>query len=177
MNFHQKRIISIFLSISLLSACLPIKTIEFSEFKEPEPEIYVSIMPAVLEYFFFRKQAVLSGDLNTFYQRYPELEFGTDIEKGINTESRFISNMHGLDPIDGNIHPAYYEKIKVHQSETGVQVLIHGMELYLQKNAQGEFSESGGEFELVLFMRQEGDLWQVYQTDEVTLQEWKGLER
>ena len=85
--------------------------------------------------------------------------------------------MHGLDPIDGNIHPAYYEKIKVHQSETGVQVLIHGMELYLQKNAQGEFSESGGEFELVLFMRQEGDLWQVYQTDEVTLQEWKGLER
>jgi len=172
MNSRLRIITVLFIVISLLSACAPSSTIETSTFKEPDPETYVSLMPPVLEYFYYRKQAVLTGDVSAFYQRYPDLEHSTDIESGINSESKFISNMHAMAPVDGNILPEYYEKIKISQSENNIQVLVHGMELYLSKDSQGKFGESGGEFKLVLLMRQEGDTWQVYQTDELTLQEW-----
>ena len=173
MNSRQGILTVLFTAFSLISACTPSIRSDSPDFTAPEPETYVNPMPAVLEYFHFRKQAVLSGDLNTFYQRYPDLEHNTNVESGINTESTLISNMRALAPVDGNILPEYYEKIKVNQSENDVQVLVHGMELYLRENSQGEFSESGGEFKLVLFMRQHGKTWQIYKTDEVTLQEWQ----
>ena len=173
MNYRLGIITVLFIGLSLFSACAPFTSGEFHTYTEPDPETYVSLMTPVLEYFHFRKQAVLSGDLNAFYQRYPDLEHNTNVESGINTESTLISNMRALAPVDGNILPEYYEKIKVNQSENDVQVLVHGMELYLRENSQGEFSESGGEFKLVLYMRQHGKTWQIYKTDEVTLQEWQ----
>ncbi|MEA3327850.1 MAG: hypothetical protein U9R53_11190 [Chloroflexota bacterium] len=173
MNPRLRIITILFAAFSLLSACAPSNRSDSPTFTEPDPETYVSLMPPILEYFYHRKEAVLSGDLQAFYRRYPDLEHNTNFEKGINTESTLISSYHALAPFDGNIHPEYYEKIKISQSENGIRVLVHGMELYLLKNSQGKFGESGGEFKLVLFMRQEGDTWQVYQTDEVTLQEWQ----
>lgn len=132
-------------------------------------------MPALLEYFYLRKQAVLSGETEAFYKRLPDLEVNTNTERGINTESTFISNMHALSPVDGNIMPEFYEKIKISQSEEGIQVLVHGIELYTIINSRGEYSESGGEFKIKFSMRQAGKNWQIFKTDVVTLQEWKNF--
>jgi len=84
--------------------------------------------------------------------------------------------MQSLSPFDGNIHPEYYERIKIRQSGAGVEILVHGIELYLWNNDGNIFTESGGEFKMVLLLRKEGDSWQIIQTDQVTLHEWKDFE-
>jgi len=128
----------LFTVLSLLYACAPFNSVKSLAYAEPDPETYVSLLPPVLEYFHYRKQAVLTGDFQGFYTRYPDLEHNTNIESGINTESKLFSNMHAMAPFDCNILPEYYEKIKISQSENDVQVLVHGR----------------GEFKLVLYMRQ-----------------------
>ena len=164
------------LLIILLSACAPTESAELSGFIEPDPADYVDVMPAVWEYFHHRKSAVITGEMSSFYKRYPALQSGTDLAKGINTEASFVESMRGLEPFDGDIHPEYYERVRVKRSGDELQVLVHGLELYLWKNSEGEFDRSGGEFKLVLFLGQAGERWDLYRTDEVTLAEWRAFE-
>lgn len=174
----MKRIMVMCLLIGmiLISGCAPGAVSEPSGFTEPDPETYVSLMPSILEYFHYRKEAVITGDMDSFYARYPSLQGDGDIAAGVNAEAFFVENMQGLAPFDGDIHPEYYHKIRVRRSGEEIQVLLHGMELYLWKNEEGAFDRSGGEFKLVLFMRQAGEGWDVYRTDEVTLAEWKSFD-
>jgi len=108
MKSCRRIIIAISLIVVSLSACqTTVPEVETTKFEEPDPETYVSIMPSLWEYFHLRKQAVMSGDTNEFFKRYPDLEFNINIESGINTESIFISDMHALSPVDGNVNPEY----------------------------------------------------------------------
>jgi hypothetical protein len=172
----MKNFFAVFMSaIFLLAACIPAKEAEFPEFTEPDPETYVNLMQTLREYFYYRKQAVITGELDPFYERYPALDDGENVEDGINTEAWQVHSMQSLAPFDGNIFPEYYEKIRVREMEGEMQVLVHGMSLYLWKDSEGRFDESGGEFKMMIFLIEEDGNWQVYRTDEVTLKEWKGV--
>jgi len=81
--------------------------------------------------------------------------------------------MENLAPIDGNIFPEFYEKMKFREGEGEILILIPGMEQYLWQMTDDGFSGSGGEFKLVLYLRKAGDSLEVYKTDEVMLSEWK----
>lgn len=172
MNIHVIRMLAL-TALLILSACQPVEQVDMSEYIQPDPETYVSLMPVIREYFFYLKQAVITGEIDTFFQHYPELQTGVDLDQGINTAANHIASVQSLTPMDGNIFPEYYEKIKALQTGTGIEILVHGMELYIWKDAESVFQESGGEFKIVLHLRKEGDGWQVYRTDEVTLAEWR----
>jgi len=146
------------------------------EFMEPDPGLYVELMPAIREYFYLRKQAMLLNDSTDFYENYPDLLKDVDLAKGINAETKFFEYTHSQKPFDGNILPDFYERMAVKQTETETQVLLHGIELYLWKNIHSEYDEFGGEFKIVLFMRQQESGWQIFKTDEVTLDEWKSFQ-
>lgn len=163
----------VFLVFSILLCCSPTEVEENNDFAIPDPESYVRLMPYVREYFHLRKQAVINGNLNAFYERYPDLGKSSDRDQGINTEAYHVRNMQSLEPFDGNFFPEYYEKIKIHEMDGAVHVLVHGMEIYLWKNDKGMIDESGGEFKMVISLSKVGETWEIYETDEVTLREWK----
>ena len=146
--------------------------LDISDFSELDPETYVTLMPAIREYFYYRKQAVISGSTEELWQHYPELSQNIEVEAGINAEKFHIQNYQGLQPFDGNIFPEYYERLKINKTPEGYEVLLHGMELYLWRDGNN-FDESGGEFKIVLYLRQNGEFWSVFQTDEVTQMEWQ----
>lgn len=171
----KKYRVVLLLLLFLLTTCGTAKNDQFSEFVQPDPETYVKLMPLIREYFFYRKQAVLNGEMDRFYDRYPALQERINIDQGINLEANEVHHMQSLAPFDGNILPEYYEKIRVRETEGEIQILVHGMALYLWKDSAGMFEESGGEFMMVIFLNKEGGEWHVYKTDEVTLKEWKGL--
>ena len=54
-----------------------------------------------------------------------------------------------------------------------IEILTHGIELYLYRDAAGNFSQTGGEFKIVLYLRPEGEGWTLFRTNQVTLAEWK----
>jgi hypothetical protein len=143
-------------------------------FTQPEPNTWVMLMPAVQEYFYYRKRAVAAGDIKILWEHYPELKNGADISKGINAEQSIVASYQGLKPFDGNVFPEEYEQIKVKMPDNEAEVLVHGMELYLWSDAKGNFTSSGGEFKIILYLKlkQRNDRWQLYKTDEVTMAEW-----
>jgi hypothetical protein len=152
---------------------IPSPTERSSMFVEPDPETYVRVLPAVLEYFYYRKKAMVAGNVEDLWAHYPELKNGVDAPKGINAESFFISNYQALKLFDGNISPEEYERFKVNGETDEIQVLVHGMELYLFLDEKGQYSESGGEFKIVLYLRIQDDGWEVFKTDEVMQDEWQ----
>jgi len=130
------------------------------------------LLPAVLEYFYYRKKAMVSGNVEELWSHYPELRNATDVPKGINAEGFFISNYQGLKLFDGNIFPEQYEQIRVKVTSDETEVLVHGMELYLFLDENGRFNESGGEIKIVLYLRIKDGNWVVFKTDEVMQSEW-----
>lgn len=165
----------VMISLIFLLACTPAADDMFTEFSEPDPEIYVELMPVIREYFYYRKQAVLKGEMDVLYDRYPALETDINIDQGINIGASQVHHMQRLAPFDGEIFPEYYEKIRVweEEDEDEVQILVHGMALYLWKDSEGIYEESGGEFMMVIYAKDQGGDWQIYKTDEVILGEWK----
>ncbi|HLO32594.1 MAG TPA: hypothetical protein VK249_25830 [Anaerolineales bacterium] len=137
-------------------------------FTEPDPGTWAMLMPAVREYFYYRKKAVITGNVEILWAHYPELKNGADLSNGINKEEFFINNMQGLKPFDGNIDPESYEKIKVKASNGEAEVLTHGMELYLYADGAGKFDETGGEFKIIIFMKRQNKQWAVYKTDDIS---------
>jgi hypothetical protein len=138
-------------------------------FVEPEPEIWVDVMPAVREYLYYRKKAVVSGDVSVLWKRYPDLKQGMNAQAGINVEQNIVQIYSILKPFDGNIFPEQYEQIKVKMNGDTSEVMVHGMELYLVTFTSGKFDESGGEFRIILSLRKQGNLWTVYKTTDITM--------
>jgi hypothetical protein len=143
-----------------------------ADFTQSEPDTWVMLMPAVQEYFYYRKQAVVTGNIKVLWERYPALQNGADISKGINAEQSIIASYETLKPFDGNIFPEEYEHIKVKWLGDKAEVLVHGTELYLWRDTAGNFTNSGGEFKVILFLEKRNNRWHVYRTDEVTMAEW-----
>jgi len=157
------------------AACLESFTpvpVNTADFKEPEPGAWVMLMKPVREYLYYRKKAVVAGDIKVLWDRYPALERDGDPAAGINAESLLVEGMEGLKPFDGNVFPETYERIKAFVTDGQAAVLVHGMELYLYLD-DGQFEDSGGEFKIVLYLCPTSDRpWTVYKTDEVTQAEW-----
>lgn len=146
--------------------------VAFAEFILPEPEVWVMLMKPVREYLYYRKQAVITGDVQVLWDRYPELQYGVDISRGINSEEFLVYNMKSLKSFDGNIFPEYYDRIKVYLAGGLAEVLVQGVELYLYRD-DSQFEDLGGEFKIVLYLiSRDNQPWTVYRTDEVTQAEW-----
>jgi hypothetical protein len=137
-------------------------------FIDPNPETWVMLMPAVREYLYYRKKAVIAGNVEVLWEQYPELKVGSDFSQGINAEEFFINNMQGLRPFDGDIFPEYYEQMKVNVLGESAEVLIHGMELYLYIDETGKFEDSGSEFRIIIFLRHQDNQWTVYKTHDIS---------
>ena len=143
-----------------------------TNFIQPEPETWAMLIPAVQEYLYYRKKAIVAHDINILWNRYPDLKSGADIPKGINAEGFIVSVYQGLKLIDGNVFPEGMEQIKVKLEGDRAEVLVHGIALFLWIDEKGNFTDSGGEFKVVLFLQQKNNQWDVYKTDEVTMVEW-----
>ena len=160
--------------IDSCSATLTSVPVATAEFTIPEPDVWAMLMKPVREYFFYRKKAVVEGNIQVLWDRYPDLKQGPVLPKGINAEASLVENMKGLKPFDGNVSPESYERIKVFLKDKQAEILVHGTELFLFKE-QSQFQDSGGEFKILLFVcSQDNQQWTVYKTDEVTQAEWNG---
>ena len=144
-----------------------------SDFSEPDPETFVAFMPTVLEYFYYRKQAIITNDIETLWTQYPELRNNFNIEQGINSEEFTVKNYQGLKPFDANFSPEHYERFKVKLTNGQAEILVHGMELYTFLDENDNFGESGGEFKIILYLQMKNGRWVVFKTDEVTIGEWQ----
>jgi len=145
-----------------------------SGFIEPDPGTFVALMPALREYFYYRKQAVITGNIEKLWAHFPELKNDVNFEKGINSEELIVTNYQSLKPFDGNVFPEHFERFKVKFiNEQQVEVLVHGIELYTWLDESHKFDDSGGEFKVVLYLHMKEGRWVVYKTDEVTLMEWQ----
>ena len=145
----------------------PLSSVE-TDYVDPDPTTWVMLMKPVREYFYYRKKAVVSGDIQALWNRYPPLSQGVDVSRGWNSEAFLVQNMRPLGPFDGDISIESYEQIKVIVSDTRAAVLTHGLEMYLT-GAQGQFDESGSEFKIIVFVCELGDQsWTVYGTHDIT---------
>lgn len=171
-----RRSLFVFLLCLFISGCnLPVPQgigDQLAGFAEPEPELCVELMPAVREYFYYRKLAVISGSTDALFARFLALSQGMDNAKGINNEGFVVENFRELQPIDGNILPEYYGRMQVKLAGDQAEVLLHGMELYLWKDEGGILDESGGEFKIILHVQRSDSGWEIIGTDEVTQAEW-----
>ena len=174
-------VVSVFFLVSCSPSSIPAPTSvprvvtssSTSDFIEPAPETFVTFMPTVLEYFYYRKQAIITNNIEALWKQYPELKNNVNVEQGINSEEFTVKNYQGLKPFDGNISPEHYERFKVKVTNGQAEVLVHGMELYTFLDENDNFQESGGEFKIILYLQMINGRWVVHKTDEVTIGEWQ----
>jgi hypothetical protein len=145
--------------------------ISAKDFFEPDSRTWVEMMPAVREYFYYRRKAITSNNIEILWAHYPELKNEKDCSQGINCEEFLITNYQGLKPIDGNFFPEKYERIKVNIVNDKAEVFIHGLELFLWIDEDGNFQNTGGEILIILFMQQKNNSWVVYKTDWIQMNE------
>jgi hypothetical protein len=151
---------------------IPTATLAVVEgFSELDPHTWVTIMPAVREYFYYRQKAIISNNIEEFWAHYPELKNGMDISKGINQEEFLRDTYQFLKPFDGNFFPEQYERLRIKIINDKAEVYVHGMELLLYVDEEGDFQESGGEIRIILFMQKKNNRWVVYKTDEIHMGE------
>lgn len=128
-------------------------------------------MSAVREYFYYRQKAIISNNIEELWAHYPELKRGIDVYSGINREETLISSYHSLKPFDANFFPEQYERIRVKIINDKAEVYVHGIELLLFVDKNGDFQNSGGEIKIMLFMQKQNNRWVVYKTDEIQMDE------
>ena len=128
-------------------------------------------MPAVREYFYYRQKAIISNDIDKLWTHFPELQNGVDLDKGINREEFVVSIYQDLKPIDGNFFPEQYERIRVKIVNDKAEVYVHGIELLLWVDENGNFEDSGGEIKIILYMQKQNNRWIVYKTDQIRMGE------
>jgi hypothetical protein len=124
--------------------------------------------PVMNRYFYFRKQAVVTRDLEVLQREYPELKQGTDKQAAINAESDVIDRYRGLEIIDGDIEPEHYSRFLAHEDGDKAVLLVNGLELYLRQN----FEDAGGQLQILLFLERRDGVWTVVKTDETTTAEY-----
>ena len=135
-------------------------------FIAPDPRTFTELMPAVLEYLYYRKRAFISGEMGEFLDRYPALRTGADAASGINDEARQVAlYKQTFTLIDGDIDPEHYERMTVRRNGASAEVIIHMLEIYLLE----DFSITGSEVRLKLALQQTADGgWTVVRTDALT---------
>ena len=128
-------------------------------------------MKPVREYMYYRTQAVLNNDIGILWGKYPDLKNNINREQGINVEKYDVESLNrDFDLIDANYNIESYERIKVKTiNENEAIVLVHGSIVFLRN----DFEESGGEYLIKVFIKQDGKHWTVVKTDEFTLPEYK----
>lgn len=89
-------------------------------------------------------------------------------ETVVNAELEVVARYLGMDVIDGNVQPEAYARFRVQEDGDKAVVLVNGTELYVRK----DFSESGGQVQLLLFLERRNDVWTVVRTDETTEAEY-----
>lgn len=140
-------------------------------FIEPEPSEWVNYIKPVREYFYYRTNAVLKGDIQILWDRYPDLRNNPDPKTGVNNEKYEVESLHkSFSLIDANFHLESRERMKIKTiSEKEVIVLVHGGIGYLRD----DFDVSGGEMLIKLFLEHQENQWTVVKTDEYLLHEYK----
>lgn|GEM_PF-3037265 len=139
------------------------------------PATWVALMPAVREYCYYLKRAIVAGNVGVLWQRYPALQQGASATtgSGTNVESFYVDQYRQLHPFDGDISPESYAPIKVKLAGDRAEVLVHGSASYLRlsyDNAGKQFFDmSSAEFVVQLFLQRGAGTWTVVQT------EWPGM--
>lgn len=129
--------------------------------------IHAELHPAILEYFYYRKRAFISNDLAELWTRYPDLRENVDFLQGINADEIFIGFLQGGNPlIDGDIDLQHYEPMKIKIFDSKAEVHLHGQEIFLRVDENGDFREAGHEFQIVLYLEKVDGRWTVYKTDQ-----------
>lgn len=140
-------------------------------FAEPESSDWVEYMKPLQEYMYYRTQAVLNNEIRILWNRYPELQNHVDLTQGINAEQQAVNNLNdSFRLLDANFDVEGYDRIKVKKvSDREVVVLVHGSIQFLRD----DYEVTGGELVIEIYLRQEAGRWNVIQTDEYTLPEYK----
>lgn len=129
---------------------------------------WAELHPVVNRYFFYRKQAVVAGNVKVLWQQYPALREGMNRDAAVNAEADVVERYRSLQVIDGNVAPEHYARFRVKVDGDKAVVLVNGMELYLRR----EFEESGGQLQIMLHLERQGGGWTVVKTDETTEAEY-----
>ena len=149
-----------------LSSLPLLPTPTFDEFTD-DWRIGAELRPAILEYFYYRKRAHISNNLAELWTRYPDLQENVDFYKGINAEEIFIGFFQGRNPlIDGDIDLQHYEPMKIKMFDGKAEVHLHGQEIFLRVDENGDFMQAGGEFRIVLYLEKVDGKWTVSKTDQ-----------
>lgn len=131
-----------------------------------------AVRAAVNEYFHLRKLAVVRGDIEILWSRFPDLRVGEDVQTGVNVERRAAMRSDSAPSLADVIYDIDRgERAQVRMDGDRAVVCVHGLERYIS----GDFSDGmAAEFIRYLHLRREagGDRWSVVRTDEVTLPEY-----
>ncbi len=98
-------------------------------FSEPDSSQLTKLTLPVREYLYYRKQAILNQDLSKMWLRYPELK--QNIASNPHAETALTDKYQSVKPLDSNIDPEKYERIKVKVTGDVAEAIIHGTESYL----------------------------------------------
>ncbi|HEX2094313.1 MAG TPA: hypothetical protein VHG28_18060 [Longimicrobiaceae bacterium] len=128
---------------------------------EVDPATYVELDAPVREYFHHRKKAMLAGDPEVPWRRYPELRQGGPAG-GINAEGSHVAAFRGVPLLDGDVHVELDPRIRISGDTT--EVRVHGTESYLRQ----DFQQSAWELEMRLLLVRRDGAWTVVRTDETT---------
>ncbi|WP_134703217.1 hypothetical protein [Ammoniphilus sp. YIM 78166] len=164
-------LIVIFLTLSLIGCNSTQVNPDTEEFREPEPTEWVQYMKPVREYLYYRTQAVVKGDIEILWTRYPDLKNNVDPKTGVNNEIYEVDSLRAsFNLIDANFHPESYERMKIQTvNDREVIVLIHGGIGYLRE----DLDESGGGILIKLYIEHKDNQWIVVKTDEYLIHEFK----
>jgi hypothetical protein len=132
-----------------------------------DPAASQEVMPAMREYFHYRKKAIIAGDAGVLWNRYPALQQGGDPGRGINAEAQEVQAYRSRNLIDGDVDLEHYARVSGQIAGETAEITVHGLELYLTD----DFGHTGGEFIITLFLRKQDGRWTVVKTDAVTLAE------
>lgn len=140
-------------------------------FGTPAPAAAVALLPAVREYCYYLKKAILAGDVGVLWARYPALRSHAERSAGAgtNTEAYWVDLYRPLHPFDADISPEAYAPIVVKLAGDRADVAVHGWLSLLRPgyDSAGKefFAESGAEFRVTLLLQRRQGTWTVVQTE------------
>ncbi|WP_156136569.1 hypothetical protein [Bacillus badius] len=140
-------------------------------FAEPEPSDWIKYNKLILQYMYYRTQAVQQNDITVLWNKYPDLKVNDDPQKGINVEKEEVESLNnGRKWIDANYSIESHERMKVKTvNEEEAIVLVHGGINYISN----DFDKAGGEVLIEISLKLKNNHWTVVQTDEYTELEYK----
>jgi|GEM_PF-5062439 len=97
-------------------------------FSEPDSNQLTTLTSPVREYLYYRKQAILNQDVSKLWLRYPELKQNIALNPHAET---LTTKYQSVKPVDSNIDPEKYERLKVKVTGDVAEAIIHGTESYL----------------------------------------------